>query len=100
MDWLKKYRLSEFIKSGLYAEYNLSKTLSSAQVIMCTHWILMYIVAQSEFFNIDTEGSSCVCIREMCPYLRDVSCVCIREVCPYLRGVCIREMFVLERCLY
>ncbi|CAB4017228.1 Hypothetical predicted protein, partial [Paramuricea clavata] len=33
LDWLKKYRLSEFIKSGLYAEYNLSKTLSSAQAM-------------------------------------------------------------------
>jgi hypothetical protein len=34
LEWLKKYRLSEFIKSGLYAEYKLSKTLSSAQVKM------------------------------------------------------------------
>ena len=33
LEWLKKYRLSEFIKSGLYAEYKLSKTLSSAQAM-------------------------------------------------------------------
>ena len=34
LEWLKKYRLPEFIKSGLYAEFKLSKTLSSAQVII------------------------------------------------------------------
>ena len=33
LEWLKKYRLREFIKSGLYAEFKLSKTLSCAQVI-------------------------------------------------------------------
>lgn len=44
LEWLKKYRLPEFIKSGLYAEYKLSKTLSAAQVItpssssiICSH---------------------------------------------------------------
>ncbi len=35
LKWLMTYRLPEFIKSGLYAEYKLSKTLSSAQVKMC-----------------------------------------------------------------
>lgn len=33
--WLTKYRLPEFVKSGLYAEYKLSRSLSSAQVILC-----------------------------------------------------------------
>ncbi|XP_028406218.1 regulator of G-protein signaling 22-like [Dendronephthya gigantea] len=33
LEWLKKYRLPEFIKSGLYAEYKLSKTLSAAQAV-------------------------------------------------------------------
>ena len=37
LEWLKKYRLPEFIKSGLYAEFKLSKTLSSAQVIIYGH---------------------------------------------------------------
>ena len=30
--WLKEYRLAEFLKSNLYAEYKLSKVLSAAQV--------------------------------------------------------------------
>ena len=31
-EWLKKYRLPEFLKSKLHAEYKLSKILSATQV--------------------------------------------------------------------
>lgn len=34
LEWLKKYRLPEFFKSGLYAEYKLSKILSTSQVMV------------------------------------------------------------------